>query len=91
MSLRGAPAFSRSSLQITRGLLRPDKSIRDGIGKNKCHPRNDMMRFTSFNFMSYAFLTPTLTFSPSNSSSTTDEFSGGVAKDNLDVSVSAVM
>ena len=39
----------------------------------------------------FVFTTPTFTFSPSNSSSTTDAFSGTLAKDNLDVSVSAVM
>ena len=26
-----------------RRLLRPDKSIRDGIGKGRCPPRNDIM------------------------------------------------
>ncbi len=82
MSLRGAPAFSRSSLLTTQRLLRR---------KEQVPPRNDMTRFTAFNFVSYTFLTPILTFSPSNSSSTMDESSGGVVKDNLDVSVSEVM
>lgn len=50
MSLRAA-AFAlwwRSNLLLkrniakNRGLLRPDKSIRDGVGKSKCPPHNDI-------------------------------------------------
>jgi hypothetical protein len=33
-----------SSLLMTGRLLRPDKSVRDGIGKNKCPSRNDTLR-----------------------------------------------
>ncbi len=39
MLLRSSPKQS----PVARGLLRPDKNIRDGIGKSKCPPRNDMV------------------------------------------------
>ena len=54
-----AAAFAlwrRSNLLLKRniaknsGLLRPDKSIRDGIGKSKCPPRNDICTVEKFLF-----------------------------------------
>lgn len=82
MSLRGAPAFRRSSLQTTQRLFRRKEKVLTSQRHDEIY---------SFQLCGYTFLTPTLTFSPSNSSSTTDESSGGVVKDNLDVSVSEVM
>jgi hypothetical protein len=35
------------------GLFRPDKSIRDGIGKNKSAPRNDITRINGLDILKF--------------------------------------